>query len=374
MAKMITVQIVGLVRVMKGVYANDTSLVTNTSSDALHYTIHVCKPLWIEDQNSGLEVTSYTYADISGTRTKHTLHPVADIGIYSVLNGSRFYCSQLSRVNGEKKTDSIKHTLTLYPSLHIAPNISCPDIIRTEKHCRVTWRTGDNGIFTHDQQRVLETASKLLYTDKRTHRPTADMTPQPLDKDIHLGMCDPTTFNWLSTTSHVVVRVAHMLFVCDKKCASDHQDATHEQGLTNMPFINEEIYFPCRGGRFDALQRVRTMLQSLHSKIDQTVDNTPLLFSPLTTCGICADKSIVLHRNESDLGVIFSHPIPLMPACGTVCSHQQPGPLHLFSIPLEDAAWLEREILCGHEHHNVEALSQRIEKSLQIVSGIHNRV
>ena len=359
-----TVQIVGLVPVLGGVYANDDSLVMTSRRDAWHYTIHVCRPVWIKNQNSGVDVTSYTYSNVSGVRNKYAFHSVAGVHVYCILNGRRCYCTRLSRINGEKRTDSIRHTLTLLQSIHVAPNISCPDIIRTETHGRVTWRTDGADILTQDQQQLLESVSKQLYNDR--FRPTSKTTPQPLSEDIHLGRIDhTTTSSLLSTRSHVVARVADMLLVCRKKCAPGNQDGKHEQG-SRLSFTDEAIYFPYRGGPFDALQRLRVMLQSLCNKKEQTANNSTVISSPLTICDICGDEAIVLHTNESECGVLFGQPIALVPVRGSMCKHQPPAPLHLFSISLENAAWLEREILCGQEDHNVEALSQRIAKALQL--------
>ena len=352
-----TVQIVGLVPVLGGVYANDTSLVITSSRDVWHYTIHVCRPVWIKNQNSGVDVTSYTYSNVSDVRNKYAFHWVAGVHVYCILNGRRCYCTRLSRVNGEKRTDSISHTLTLLPSLHVAPNISCPDIIRTETHGRVTWRTDGDDILTQDQQQLLEFASNQLY--KGRFGPAPKITPQPLSDDIHLGRIDhTTTSSLLSTRSYAVAKVANMLFVCRKKCVPSNQDGKHEH--------DEAIYFPYRGGPYDALQRLKVMLQSLRNKKDQTANNSTVVSSPLTVCDICGDEAIVLHINESESGIVFGQPIALVPVRGSMCTHQPPAPLHLFSISLENAAWLEREILCGQEDHNVEALSQRIAKALQL--------
>lgn len=353
-----TVQLLGLVPILGGIYANETSLVLASSKDAWHYTIHVCDPVWINGKSSGVDVTSYTYSNVLGVKKKHAFHSVASMHVYCIVNGSRCYGTRLYRVKHEKITHSIKHTLSLFPSLYVAPNISCSDIIRTERSRRVTWRADGEDILSHKQQHQLEFASSLLYTERFHH--TCRALPQALHDNINVGSIDRmTTSSFLSSGSYAMARVADMLIV-----APQNGDVTADHG-GEVAINNVTIYFPCRGGSSDAHQRLTAMLQSLYNKKKQATNSIPVLSSPLFTCDICGDGAIVMHANEGELGFILCQPIPIMPCRESMCKQHLAGPLHLFSISLENASWLEREILCDQEDHTLEALSHRIMKALQ---------
>ena len=356
----VTIQLTGLVRVLNGVYANASSLVMASSKDKWHYTIHVCRPMWINGHNTGVDVTMYTYSNVSCVSKKHALHSIADLHVYCILNGSRCYCTRLARIKGERRTDSISHMLTLFPSPHVATNISCPDIIRTETYSRVTWRSEANDILTPYQQELLEIASKHLY--KEPIQLGADLLPRAVDNNIDLGSIQHmNTSSFSSTRNEFVTRVADMLVICPKVCADNN--------LYGYSCTDGTVYFPYRGGPSDALQHLKNMLLSLpNMSKDHAGQMIPLLSSPLTMCGVCGDRAIAIHTNQRGTGVILYQPIAIPRVHGHVCRHHYPGPLQLFSIPLKTAAWLEREVLCCQEEKHVELLSQQIEEALQLCS------
>ena len=359
----VTIQLTGLVRVLSGVYANESSLVLASSKDEWHYTIHVCSPMWIDGHNIGVDVTMYTYSNVSCVSKKHEFHSVADLHVYCILNGSRCYCTRLSRINGEKSTDSIKHSLTLFPSPHVANNISCPDIIRREKCSRVTWGTDGTDILTHYQQELLEIISKHIYT-KQVYL-AAEPLPRPLENNIQLGSIQHMKASSLSSTGNeFVTRVADMLVVCHKACAENSANA-HQQASIELSYKEGTIYFPCRGGPTDAMQRLKTMLLSLRNMSkDDASNKNPLLSSPLIMCDVCSDRAIAIHTKQWGTGLILHQPIAIPLGGEHECKHQSHGPLHLFSISLKTAARLEREILCCQEERYIEVLSQHIEEAL----------
>lgn len=320
--------------------------------------------MWINGHNIGVDVTMYTYSNVSCVSKKHAFHSFADLHVYCILNGSRCYCTRLSRIKGEKRTDSIKHILTLFPSPHVATNISCPDIIRTETCSRVTWGTEGNDILTQYQQELLEIASKHLYKEQ-VHMGTAPL-PLPLKNNIHLGSIQHmNTSSFSPTRNEFVTRVANMLVICPKAC-TDNVNA-YNQDKSDLSCTTGTLYFPYRGGSSDALQRLKTMLLSLRNLTkDNSSQKVPPLSSPLIMCDVCGDRAVTVHTNQCGTGLILYQPIAIPLDHGHVCKHHSPGPLHLFSIPLKTAAWLEREILCCQEEKYVEVLSQQIEEALQL--------
>ena len=353
-----TVQITDLVRVCPGVYASDSSLVMASNKDDWAYTIHVCNPVWTDEYNTGMDVTSYIYSNVADSYRKVVFHSLADVQVYCILHGHKCYCSCLSRNQGSKTTDSIKHTLTLYPSPVVTPNISWPDIVRTKACGRVTWEAIREGILTCEEQQLLENVSKKLYKQRLVTPLKA--YPRPLHEDICLGNMDLTSTSCsLMARNETIGRVGDMLFICQKKMMGDNEDEPE------LSFTDVMIYFPCRGGSSSAIQRLKGMLISLLDKKEDTA--TPILSVPLTMCDSCGDKAVVLYANEDGCSFILCQPIAVTVDRG--CKQHPAGPVHLFLTTLKDVAWLEREILCCQDDPYVDTLSERIEKALQPCMG-----
>jgi hypothetical protein len=330
------------------------------------YTIHVCLPVWINEYNTGVYVTSYSYSNVANNYKKVAFHSVADVQVHCLLNGHRCYCTRLSRNQGNTTKDSIKHTLTLFPSPVVTPNISWPDIVRTKTCGRVTWGEYGEDVLTQKEQQLLEHVSKKLYKERFAPVPKAH--PQPLHEDIQLGSIDLTSTScFLRTESEAVCRVGDMLFVCNKETVRARDDGdSKDDEEPEVSFTDGMIYFLCRGGSSNAIRRLRDMLLYLCDKEKHSINNTPVLSLPLTICNSCGDKAVALYANEGGCGFILCHPIAVTPARELRCKQHPAGPVHLFSIALKDAIWVERDILYCHNNTYVETLSERIVKALQL--------
>lgn len=228
-----TVQITDLVRVCHGVYANDSSLVMASKEDDWCTTLHICRLVWTNDCNTGIDVTSYSYSNVAYSCKKIAFHVVADLQVHCILNKQRCYCTRLSRNHGDQPTDSIKHTLTLFPSPIVAPNISWPNIARTIARGMVTWGGCSEDILTCDEQQLLEMVAKKLYKERATPV-VGEASPCPVLEDINLGSSiDLMNTSCFSTTqSGVVGRVG-------------------EDGM---------VYFPSSGGSSNVARRVKDLL------------------------------------------------------------------------------------------------------------------
>lgn len=355
-----TVQITDLVRVCPSVYANESSMVMVSSKDEWEITIHLCNPVWTDEFLTGMDVTSYTYSSVADSYRKVTLYSVAGVQIYCLLQNHKCYCSRLSRNQCGKTTDSIKHTLTLFPSPVVTPNITWPDVIRTKACARVTWGTYREYILSCEEQDILANVSKNLYP-KRVVLPDKAQ-PQPLQEDIRLGIVDLGSDSpcLLMGESDTIGRVGDILFICHKQIMQEVENKPE------VSFSDGMVYFPSRGGPASAIHRLRAMLLSLHDKGDQIP--TPILSAPLTMCDICGDTAVVLYTNEDGCGFILCQPVAVMVA--GACKQHPAGPVHLVSMPLKDVRWMERELLCCKDDPYLETLSERIEKTLQLSMGV----
>lgn len=351
-----TVEITDLVPVVPGVYASESCIVTVNNDDSEKYVIHVCRPVWTNGLNTGLDVTSYTYSRVTSVDCKKIfIHSVADVQLYCLFYKHRCYCTRLLTDRREKTVDSIKHTLMLYPFPIVASNISWSDIVRTETCGQVIWNRSGEDVLSYKQQQLLNFVSKKLYPKNRTSSPL--IRPRSHDKNIDLGSIDLGNIPCIIRRNGALGRVGDMLFVCRDFHA---RDVNHSHHVSSTECT---IYFPCRGGPSMALDRLKYMLLCLHE--DEKDAITLPVSCPLTMCDSCNERAVVLETGECVYGSLLCQPIIIRPTEVMTCNHQQAGPVHLFSIELKEALWVERDVLCSRGEQRAETLLGRIANTLK---------